>query len=132
MKKKNFIIMLFLGVSITSIPFFGVSLMANEKESSTETISINNKEVSPEYLNDLSDRTADLGQNIINNLNGTNFKLDNIILRAEKYPTQVIYIQSIKETTSKEKQNAKNTILKMIESENFSEKETFEIVFKEI
>ncbi|MDC3416668.1 hypothetical protein [Aquibacillus salsiterrae] len=131
MKKKNFILIFFLSITIAVISFFSVSLMANQKKSSDEPLVINNKEVSSKYFNDLNERTADLGESIIKKLDGTKFQLNTILLRAEKYPTQVIYIKSIKNTTLKEKQNIKNTIHNIIQSKNFSEKEKFEIVFRE-
>ncbi|ASF38974.1 hypothetical protein CEH05_07555 [Halobacillus halophilus] len=130
MKKKNFILIFFVGLAIALASFFSVSLMASEKKLSDETIIVDNKEVSSKYFNDLNERTANLGESIIKNLDGTKYRLNTILLLAEKYPVQVIYLKSTKEATVKEKQHIKDKIHNIIKSKNFSEKETFEIVFE--
>lgn len=131
MKKKNFILIFFLSITIIVTSAFSVSLIASEKESSDEFILINDEKVKSEYLRDLKERTADLGESIIKDLDGTKFRLQTILLRAEKYPTQVIYLESIKETSLKEKENIKDKIHNIVNSKDFSAKETFKINFKE-
>ncbi|MFZ3578755.1 hypothetical protein [Virgibacillus sp. DJP39] len=126
MKKKNFILIFSLGLAIALITTFSVSLTATEKKSSDETMKF-----SSEYFKDLNERTGHLGESIIKNLDGTKFRLHTIIGNAEKFPTQVIHLEPIKEITLKEKQNIKNKIHNIIKSKNFSDKETFEIVFEE-
>lgn len=104
----------------------------NQKYSSNETIiRVNNKEISKKYFNDLVERTGNLLKSINKNLDGTKFRLSGTLLLAESFPTQVIYLVPIKEATLKEKQNIKNKIYNIIKLKNFSNKETFEIVFKE-
>lgn len=103
---------------------------ANQKYPAKETIMVNDKEISKQYFNDLVERTEDLEESIIKNLDGTKFRLHTTVLHAEKFPTQVIHLKSIKETTLKEKQNIKNEIHNMIKSKNSSNEETFEIVFE--
>ncbi|WP_058307363.1 hypothetical protein [Gracilibacillus massiliensis] len=116
------------------IALYGLIDNSEEKEhqkvSSTENIkTIDNKKISKKYLSDLEERTGDLTNILIKTLDGTKYQLTGIILRAETFPTQIIYLESINTNTLKDKQNIEKKIYNIIETQNFRNNETFEIVF---
>lgn len=134
-KKHKLVVLIAITIVIVSYGLIH-SVNSNAKEKgeqkdlSTQPIMVNDKEISKKYFNDLNERTGDLGKSIIKNLDGTHFRLRAIMYYVEKFPTQVIYLEPIKEATLKEKQNIKNNIHNIIKSKSFSNKETFEIVFE--